>query len=232
MKKQHHKFPRPAKALLRLALLAFLVFLVYVILGCPPLTARMAFRRAERANMTGPGKILAQFPHTEYDGLDIIIAETDHSYLLFLDNSRSLNYDRFYNPTKGGESVYFTFRTYPKKDSVSLYAIPNSYRPTNLILFHEEADAVRAEMELELEYVYDGGTHRMPVKAEAHRKYDGFFVFSIAADQPTEQWYRAMSVLQAHCSQYGSGKPTVTIRLYDKHDNLLRTETILPGPSL
>ena len=230
MKKRTPLLARPFKMLCWFLALVIVVFMVYITLGCPPLSSEMAFRRAERANLVGPSRILAKFHHSEYDHRNIIIAETKDSYMLFLDTSHSLNYDRFYNPTKQGESVYSFFCTYPKTGQMSVHHVPVSYRPTDLILFDLEPNALRAELEFKLEYGYDGKVHTMPITVEARREYPSFFIFSLNTDNATEQWYRAMSDLQSLFSEYGSNKPAVTVRLYDANDHLIRTETVIPGP--
>lgn len=85
--------PRPVMACLHVALVCVLFFMFYMAIRCYPFTLRQDFRRAERANLVGPSKIVDQFKPWDlqenlnlatiitYD--DVIIGETEHGICFF-----------------------------------------------------------------------------------------------------------------------------------------------------
>ena len=227
MKKSRNRIPRPIKATLYLFLLLSLILLIYFILGSPPLTKRMAFRKAERGNMVGPSKIIA-----EYSGGNVVVAETDYEYIIFNNNSDSLNYDRFYNPIKENESVY-NFHTYKKTENMILANLINYHARLQFLLFDRNSKAVRAELEGYICHQYNDTEHTTHILLEASRGLEPFFLFSYPDPSILpEQTRSALYELERQCASYRTDKATITVRLYDAQGNLIQTEEISPGPSL
>ena len=220
--------PRPVRAVVFLLLALLLALTVYVGLGSPPLNAEMTFRRAERAHMVGPSKILAEFSNGHVFPRSVIIAETKSSHILYTVQQQEYGYRRFYTNPKEGQIDNYTFRVYPKTGFSALYNVSlNNSSPIQLVLFDHQSDAVRAEMEAELTFLYQEEICTMHIQAESVRENDKFFLFSLLRPQgSSEQWYRAMDQL---ISRTSNSKPEVTIRLYDAQGNLMATECFTPG---
>ena len=227
MNKRQNPIPRPIMATLYLLAFICLIATIYFLLGSPPLSSRMAFRKAERGNMVGPSKIIAEFSGNTI-GTNAIVAETDHEYIIFRSDPSNLNYDRFYNPIKENESVY-PFWTYKKDGKMILTTLPNSASGVHLILFDLEPKAVRAELESYIPYEKNDVVLTEQVTAEAMRENNHFFIFSF---KPKAGNPSPLYELQRLCTNYRTDKPIVTIRLYDAQDNLIRTEKITPGPRI
>ncbi|MBQ2785677.1 MAG: hypothetical protein IJF02_04170 [Oscillospiraceae bacterium] len=226
-KKKSSILPRPVRAVVFLFLALLLALTVYVGLGSPPMNAEMVFRRAERAHMVGPSKILGEFSNGEPYPRRVIIAETDDSHILYTVQRQPLGYRRFYTNPKPGEIDNYTFHAYPKTEQAALYNVSMSNSPVQLVLFDRQPDAVRAEMEAELTFLHQDEVCTMDIQTESVRTYDRFFLFSISKPQgSSEQWYRAMDQL---ISRTSDSKPEVTIRLYDAQGNLMATECFTPG---
>lgn len=213
--------PRPLKVVCLLT--AFLLFLLglYIAYGSPPFSTEMGFRRQEKANMVGPGRILAEFDSIP-GSVKNIVADTEQVYILYSDNSKMLT-------------------VYQKTGSMALYFVPGCFpsgyfngltNPVKLILFDLEPNAVRAEMEFEMATYEE--TKTFYIKAESHRQYEEFFIFDIYAENsdPIDRDAKVRYDLMNLCIDYAAYRPSIAIRLYDANDNLIRSEVILPGPSL
>ena len=84
----------PAKILINLALLAVLWAVYYLLRGCPDLTAEMAYERAARRHMIGPGEIVDILPVDDkclyYDRL--LLAETEEGIILYCYREANLGF--------------------------------------------------------------------------------------------------------------------------------------------
>lgn len=219
LKKIWDRAPRPLKVVCQLT--AFLLFLlgIYIAFGSPAFSTEMAFRREEKANMVGPGRILAEFDAIP-GSVKNIVADTEQLYILYSDNAKMLS-------------------VYQKTGIMALYFVPGCFpvqyfsdisNPVKLILFDLEPNAVRAEMEFELATYEEAKTFH--VKAESRRQYEEFFIFDIYSENsdPIDSDAHVRYELMNLCSTYAAYRPRIAIRLYDANDNLIRTEAILPGP--
>jgi len=228
MKKWKEKWSRLSRVkqlVCYLLLLAVITFCTYLLAGSPALTARMAFRRSEKANMVGPGTILAEFQQdTLMPYRNVIVAETNQTYMLcaLRPDKPDINH----------------FVCYQRNGNMALYHLPGSMQridlmgdpePLTLILFDEEATAVRAELELECPHPYEEG-RTIPMTGQAQRQYGGFFLFHLYTDYDKGPVDQALTELMYTCSSGNYYKQPVTIRLYDRNDELIRTETFLAGP--
>lgn len=229
-KKRAPLLPRSVRAVVFLLLALLLALTVYVGLGSPPLNAEMTFRRAERAHMVGPSKILAEFSNGQQFPRRVIIAETESSHILYTVQQQEYGYRRFYTNPKEGQIDNYTLRVYPKTEPVALYTVSmTNTSPVQLALFDRHSDAVRAEMETTVTFLYREELCTMDIRADSDREYDRFFLFSISKPQgSSEQWYNAMSQLTSRSTETGEEKTVVTIRLYDANGILIGTESFTP----
>lgn len=230
------RVPNSVKAISLLAAVVLILLAIYVVLGSSPLNAVMAFRRAERGNMIGPSRIIATLGAKHQLDYPVIVAQTDKSYVLYCASSdlreNGVAYRRFYTYTKGDEQYYANFNAYEKTDSMSLYGLPGyNYDPQYLILFDQEPRAVRAEIHFQLDYIFHDRSYTMTISRRSSRQYSGFFLFQFnKPSQSSDNWYSAMSSLNAIARYYTDDKPDVTVRLYDLFGNLICEDVIQPGP--
>lgn len=207
------------------------MLITYITRDFPALSAQMAFRQAERGAMIGQANIIAQFhPNPEFKE-EVIVGESEHTYTLFYCDSNR-NSIRIQN--------------YQKTGKMALYHLPGCYAytdskkdinvPLKLILFDLEPNAQRAELEFDFNFQYNY-PYTISFEAEAQREHDSFFIFPLFLSDPPAISYSAdryaFRSLAESCSQYNhSDTPTVTVRLYDKDDQLIRTEVFSAGPSV
>ena len=229
MKKRKEKWacvPRGKKLVLHAVTLILALALAYIAIGAPSFSNRMAFRRLEKAHMVGPSRILAEFQQKAMLFEDVIIAQTDHSYMLAAISKDNLDYG--------------FFDCYPKTDSMALYYLPGSMpridlfgnpEPLTLILFDQEPSAVRAELEMDCPHPSKEG-ETVPLRASAQRQYNEFFLFDFYVDAARSTLDIVLEELRYTCSSYGRYDQFVTVRLYDAQNQLVQEQTILAGPTL
>lgn len=174
------KIPRPCRALFNLVLILAVATVFYVSIGSPPFSPAHQFRRAERANLVGPSRILFNEKLTDNDYDHLIVAETKQGIITFAADETlpsSFNYFK-----KTGD---ITVISAPK--FLMLWGLDNM--PVNLPVFviDDHSEAVRAELELfisgTLEHTVNG-TDRTEVIdqhffREATRENDGIFRFTL-----------------------------------------------------
>lgn len=218
---------------------ALLIFpLLYCILGFPSLTAEMAFRRAEKAAMVGPSRILAtekyeQF-HEKYQDHPrntehrLIIGQTDSGYILFpytsdlpLDWNFSIDYRE-------------------KMDDITLmadtlwgYDLDNSHYLLNIYAFHDYPKATRGELEITHEIgLEDGSVYQDSFHATAMRDNAGFFRFEIYSLFVGAERDLLKSIANTLCQNPSASRQPVkaVIRLYDNAGELVieKNMEILP----
>ena len=229
-KKKHSIASRPVKAVIFLLLALMMVLTVYIGLGSPPLDVEMAFRRAERAHMVGPSTILGEFSNGLAYPSCVIVAETKNSHILYVDQRQPLGYRRFYTNPKEGELDNYTFRAYPKTGHAALYNVSTTANsPLQLVLFDRNPNAVRAEMEAELTFLYREEVCTMRIQTASVRENGKFFLISLSKPQgSSEQWYRAMDQLISRSINTSENQTEITVRLYDAQGDLIATESFTP----
>ena len=148
--------------------------LTYVLLGCPALSVRDAFRRAEKANFVGPSEILAvlKMEGTTYDQL--VLADAGGGVILYGYAGLESEDTQFLYLEKTGD---FAVAVAPG-DNI-LWAANEAALP--VFLFDDYPDAVRAELEITLHAVYEGEEFEKTYSLEAQREKAGFFQFSLQA---------------------------------------------------
>lgn len=187
MKRKH--IPHPLRACLwcLLAILAAITY--YIALGCPTLSIRQEFRRAEKVHLVERSKIVDQVSSKEYSQFDtMLVGETDHGIHFFgrhgttrtgSEHSGEDHYRLNYQEKTGD----LTFAAPPAVFShFALYKLP-------VYLFTDEPEATRATITITLTgsraYQKEGAYVEDPfneiIQAEAQRDKNGFFRFDLTA---------------------------------------------------
>lgn len=220
---------RPVRILLLWLMLLVAVFLTYIAIGSPPLTAEIGYRRAEKANMVGPGQILAEIDLNEPNkkGQTVIVAQSTNHDILYWHNSSAL-------------------RAYPKNEKPSLYCISTTPPKSGvngisegygvqLVLFDRNPQAVSAEIRISTTYfdTYIARDREVVILETADRMYDGFFYYSIQSfDGKQLSLLQYLKYLWDSYDTQNKDSVKVNVRLFDKDDKLLSNREILPGPSI
>lgn len=219
------RVPRSVKVTLNLSLFILLLLMGYIFCGCPAFSPQQQFRRAEKANLSGPAENLDTvslegasylYPYNE-----LIIGQSGDGVTLFCYNSADLKQNAF------------TYRE--KTDDIMVIAVPGkTFEPKYLgcvpiVLFDGIKEAVYAELDVELKLRYDHLDSLKVYKLKANRKTDGYFLFSLFTEDAAQR--HAVWLLTQICSDEGYGRYSevavpVTARFYDREGNLLRQTTM------
>ena len=226
MKQLHTKWNRLSakqQVAFHLSAVIILLFLCYVFLGCPPLNLQQAFRRAEKASMTGPAEILAQLHPAGYPYHGLVLARSGEDVAVFA-------YDR-----KDPSRSQLVYRE--NAGDLAVLAAPGDvlyqYEHTAtvpLVLFDGHKTAVRAELDITLQH--DG--FQKTYSLETLREHPSCFCFllSVRGAGPLGDEGAALRQLQEICSNSMAGNLDVaipvTVRLYDGEDALiLESESVI-----
>ncbi len=234
------RIPRSVRAIFYTVLALTLAISYYIALGCPALGMRHEFRRAEKAHMVGPSKIVDTLSNDDYYEYDkLLVGETDHGICFFGRHYSSRPYD---DPL--AEKLY-DFSYVEKTGDITLCAPPNVWgtlwdafefkEELPIYVFTEHSQAVRAEVEVTVSCcasLSGFGKFTVPFKAEAERSKSGFFRFTFEADQKNS--LKALYYLSIVGSGDRSGmktgdeleKITAIVRLYDAAGQLIADETL------
>lgn len=220
------KIPRSVKILINLLVTVLLIFLIYTFIGSPAFSARQAFRRAEKANLLGPGTILAQLEPEGCNCDRVILAQTDDGAMLY----------RYRRGEAWTREVIYRERT----DGLAILTIPeNDYRPTErqlslpVYLFDDCAAAVRAEMDITFSANQDGERYEKTYSLSAQREGQGYFAFSIFAQNAAGLGIEGYAL---HLFRVISGNSMgnwadvaipATVRFYGEAGQLLRQQTLV-----
>lgn len=217
------KCPAKLRAILNIIILALSAVMIYVLLGSPPFSPTDAFRRAEKANFTGPSEILAVISRRDTPYTHLILGDQGEGATLFTYKFRD---------QEATELIYTD-----KTNGMALLAVPGAEElaiaksaQIPLALFHSTPDAHRAELELTLAGTYNNEPCRQSYLLTAQREYDGLFLFSleVSSHQPLREEGYLLSMLQCI---HNSPRPalagvsvTATVRLYDSSGRLLESQ--------
>ena len=223
------------KTIILLLIIPVILILTYHAIGSPVLTAEQSFRRAEKEHALGPATILG----TEsiitddygyhYDTL--IVAETKYGAMLYCTELNKQ--DRLYYREKTGP---LTVMALPNGGWSWLI---NEPRQLNVILFDDYPEAVRAELEIKVEWAKDfygftpdGVYYHYQLNAE--RTADGYFRFvhTIYGSDYIDNDNVAMRILTDISCKRQVGEAyfleleiPVYLRLYDSNGNLVTEES-------
>lgn len=231
-----HRIPRPVRACICTILAIFLVLSYYVMLGCPVLTMRQHFRRAEKAHLVGPSKIVDVIPYEQYSEYDrLYVGETANCVTFFGRYYSNSPYD---NPF---EEKFYHFSYIEKTEDMTLCVAPNVWGPfwdfggflqqLPVYLFTEDQTADRAELSITVKFSGDSSSSShftVPFFASAERSKEGFYRFGLNSDKEAG-WtalYYLSSALGGDISfgyyiNENLNEISAVIRLYDADGQLL-----------
>lgn len=242
LKKLFNRIPRPAKAIFCATCAVALAILYYIALGSPAFTFEQEFRRAEKANLVGPSKILdtLEGEYAEFDRM--IVGETEHGICFFGEEITTVYRGSDYKR----EEMMFTFSYREKTGNITVLAAPNYTAALwdqftysiPVYVFDCYPEAVRAELELTITGTYSyHSTGNMMItdfserfSAEAERTGEGFFRFMLkTSDKDSAYALKLLSDLSSS-KMFNTSKDvdTVvpgTVRLYDENGNLIIEQT-------
>ena len=235
-----HRIPRPVRACICTILAIVLMLSYYVMLGCPTLTMKQEFRRAERAHMVGPSQIVDTLQERQYDEFSkLFVGETEENILFFG--------KYFTNSSQKGWLDQYAYRFYclPKTGGITVAPAPNVYGMfwdfggvmLPVYVFADDGNAVRAELSFTVR-----GEHTTHINgsqttesynesftAEAIRVSDsGPFRFFLYCDDGKEGFALGQFSTAVTDPRYIFGyveTPTcVTVRLFDANEKLIVEE--------
>lgn len=240
-----NRIPRPVKACTCALIALILVMVLYIVWGCPTLTMKQDFRRAEKVHMVGPSEIVdIVYEDDYYEFGKLFVGETEHGISFF---------GKYYTTSSErglfADSKYL-FNYIPKTGEITVAPAPNVYgtfwdmrgaATLPVYVFTENKDAVRAEIRFTI-----SSEHRNPdpnysysinysvtMEAEASKSTNGMFRFLVKASNNSE--CDALSRLSGIISNNSISFPQtgetipVIVRLYDANDVLIVEETIVLG---
>ena len=235
------RIPKPVKVCVCAVCVILLAAVYYIVLGCPA-TFRQEFRRAEKAHLVGPSKIVDSLKgeYTEFDKM--IVGETEEGICFF--GKYSYNDG---NARKEKTAYYFTYLE--KTGDLTLAAAPNvsgvhwSFfgfaRTLPVYLFTEDTTAARAEINIHVTGKYRSESNGKAItkafnetfQAEASRTEEGFFRFWLEGSDKgslSALYYLSNTTGNAWGFDYSDlpSGATATVRLYDAEGNQIREETI------
>ncbi len=195
------------KVTVYLVVICFCILLnIFLFADIPALTAKMAFRRAERPVLLGPAKILdtLELEQLVYDR--VTIGKSDHGYSIYA-----------WNEGKDRDSGHFSY--YPKTGNLTLILsgfsdllpyVDGWQYP--IFAFTERSDAVTATLTLELSLDDDIQRYQL----EAEEQYDCLFLFCLNGDVMSKEAYHAF---------YAGSCIRIQVSIYDIAGNVLATDT-------
>ena len=231
MRRFWRKIPRQLRFALDALLALALLTAVYVAMGCPILGETALFRRAEKANLMGPSKIIDRldvpkdWPTVSWDRL--LIGDDGEEIVLWFQNPRMAS----------GPLIRLN-----KTDGILLLPLPECGAPTAadlqkdsnvpLFLFVDDPAAVKATMQLRLSETDEITLTQVRGKPADTRAGDPgsrerYFLFHMPVTR--EEWTLKRGELirdLLNSYKYTPYRPVgyqATIRLYDAEDRLIET---------
>ena len=208
------RIPRKVKIAGNILLCLLMALWIYLLTGSPA-GATAHYRRAERANLVGPGEILAVLDAPELGYENLVLAEDGDAVMLFVrDEEDSRRTQLVYRERSQGLSI--------------LSAPPGgrnqeTFRQIPIFLFDGYDDARKAELTLFL----PDGTESSPVLYAA-READGYFLFRLDGKTKNLQELIRRLLLLSENTMADTREFTLLaqVRLLDAADSLL-ADTIL-----
>ena len=234
-----HRVPRPVKVCICAILAVVLALSYYVMLGCPTLTLKQEFRRAERSHMVGPSEIVDTLEKNEYDEFaKLFVGETDEAIIFFG------KYFTTSSQTGPLDDYAYRFVYLPKTGSITVAPAPNNLGhfwyfggitlPVYVFTNHDNAARAVISFRVSGEYRDIVGNETIRYNEsftmETVRLYDGGpfrFIFHSLDGKDSYALGQFSTVLtdQLHSVRSDVELPIyVTIRLFDANDQLITEE--------
>ena len=214
LKTQYARLPRPIRTAIHLGSLPLLALILYIVIQSPVVSATMALRMAEKANMVGPGRILGIVDHYAYPNTQIIVAEDTGGYIFCRYYTDSpYNYPQLSYQEKQGDLTLLACPFY-LNDSEN-YRLP-------VLLMCDDPKAEFAVVDISITVPWDGDEITYEYSLRADRMTEGYFQFHIDINpfyKWTEEEHRALETF-ARVSQPNFGNPyssydiQATVKLY------------------
>lgn len=229
--------PRKGKIAINLLLMALVSFGIYLFLGCPAFTAEQRYRRAERAHMVGPAKILEIYAPEGSNYQYVLVAEEPGAVIFYLySDIPGSTGDLYYREKTGDLTVLAAPNILPGSSSMQVVDLP-------VFLFDEYPEALRAELEITLSETVNDEYFEKTYHLESSREAEGYFHFNIHAEAegtytdlygftlPNELGaegivLRQFSQMCGYADSFNLRPQPVTVRLYDESGALILEETL------
>lgn len=221
------RLPVPLRACANLLAIGLCLVLIYIFLGSPALTAEMAYRRAEKANLVGPGEVLAVLEPAGQAYSHLVLAQEDEGVMLYAWDRWNRDRRAFVYLEKDGP---LTLAAAPGRELLWL----QTHAILPVYLFDNCPEALRAELELTLNGEYQGELHTVTYSLAARREGEGVFAFTIRSGTCLGAEGYLLSQLR-HVTGNSAADTSHTeiraaVRLYDAEGALL-SDTRLQLPS-
>lgn len=242
------RIPRPVKACFFAILVVSLAIVYYIVLGCPPLTFRQQFRRAEKANMVGPSTIVDTTGRGYTDFEKMLVGETEYGICFYG------RYGSSYSAGIHSGKRNYHFSYVEKTGDLTVAAAPNAYAvhwsigginpkaSLPVYVFSNSPDAARAEIEVSVRKQYgttdsdnaNADYYTETFSGEAIRSKTGMFRISLQAEgkQAVDAlWY--LSDIASGSSLFQKQLDTTilaTVRLYDDSGILIQEKELDLSP--
>ena len=233
-----HRIPRPVKGCICAILAVVLALSYYIMIGCPTLTLKQEFRRAEKAHMVGPSEIVDILDESEYDEFSkLFVGETNEGITFF---------GKYFTTSsqRGPLDDYaYRFLYLPKTGSITVAPAPNVVSiawhfggvSLPVYVFTDHTNAARAEILFSVsgEYTdFEKGpvSYNRTFSAETVRMSAGGpfrFVFHSIDGKQSQALGQFSTVLTDQTNSVRSDVELpiyVTIRLFDANDQLIAEE--------
>lgn len=225
LKRFWQRLPKPLRALVYLLAIAAVCLALYTFVGAPAFSTEQEFRRAEKANMVGPGRILCDVElETIFPGYQrMLVADTDEGIIFYCyDHVHSDSPALYYREKTGDITVLAAPTPTNSRNETTQVALP-------VFVFDNCPEAVRAELDLTISIQLSGKPFQTSYHLESAREGDGYFRFilDILSRSPIGTEGHAIQRLILF-SGYGGRTQTgtdilATVRLYDAADSLIGT---------
>ncbi len=203
------------RTIVNLFAIGLCLVLIYIFLGSPVLTEEAAYRRAEKANLVGPGEILAVIAPEGQVYSHLILAKDETGVMLYAWDWWNREEREFVYREAEGD---MTLAAAPGRE----YFWLQSHGVLPVYLFDSCSEAVRAELTLTIRGEFEGEAYENTYSLTAEREEAGFFAFTILADDC--QGPEGHGLFQLRCATGNSAADLsgteiqADVRLYDAQD--------------
>lgn len=224
--------PRKYRLPILWLMLAAVLLALYTFANSPTLTVEQEYRRAEKAHLVGPAKILGTtkletiIPSYENmliadDGAGIIFFCYDYAADPYYFNQTEL----IYRKKTGDITVLSAPFPNDSREHTTIAALP-------VFVFDNYPEAVRAELDITLQASYSGEDFENTYALKSVRKNQGYFQFTLGTANPQVLGAEGYAIqLLTLISGYGgrtipNTAIPATVRLYDAQDQLICEQSV------